>query len=113
MWVWERKARTLRPVMLSTISVKVTRPQIYYGQLTNSYVFVGTGQKEFDYPAENQNIYANYHGRGGVPMGSGPASAGPPTIVTGCPSTGLDSSGTRNPGHSRTTAPPRAFTSGA
>ncbi|MFL5614905.1 MAG: UPF0182 family protein [Gemmatimonadaceae bacterium] len=54
----------------STISVKVTRPQIYYGQLTNSYVFAGTGQKEFDYPAENQNIYTNYHGSGGVPMGS-------------------------------------------
>jgi uncharacterized membrane protein (UPF0182 family) len=54
----------------STISLKVTRPQIYFGQLTNSYVFVGTGQKEFDYPAENQNIYTNYRGSAGVPMGS-------------------------------------------
>ena len=60
--------KDLPPV--STISLKVTRPQIYYGELTNSYVFVGTGQKEFDYPAENQNIYTNYHGSGGVPMGS-------------------------------------------
>lgn len=54
----------------STINLKVTRPQIYYGQLTNSYVFVGTGQKEFDYPAADRNVYTNYTGRGGVPIGS-------------------------------------------
>ena len=54
----------------STVSVKVTRPQIYYGQMTNSYVFVGTGQKEFDYPAGETNTYTNYTGRGGVPVGS-------------------------------------------
>jgi hypothetical protein len=60
--------KDLPPV--STISVKVTRPQIYYGQLTNSYVFVGTGQKEFDYPAGDRNVYTNYTGRGGVPMGT-------------------------------------------
>ncbi|HEY7235087.1 MAG TPA: UPF0182 family protein [Gemmatimonadaceae bacterium] len=60
--------KDLPPV--STISLKVTRPQIYFGQLTNSYVFVGTGQKEFDSPAENQDIYTSYHGRDGVPIGS-------------------------------------------
>jgi uncharacterized membrane protein (UPF0182 family) len=60
--------KDLPPV--STVSVKVTRPQIYYGQMTNSYVFVGTGQKEFDYPAGETNTYTNYTGRGGVPVGS-------------------------------------------
>jgi len=60
--------KDLPPV--STISVKVTRPQIYYGELTNSYVFVGTGQKEFDYPAGDKNVYTNYTGRGGVRVGS-------------------------------------------
>jgi uncharacterized membrane protein (UPF0182 family) len=55
---------------ISTISVKLTRPQIYYGELTNEYVFVGTKQKEFDYPAGEENIYTNYTGRGGVPIGS-------------------------------------------
>ena len=60
--------KDLPPV--STISIKVTRPQIYYGQLTNSYVFVGTRQKEFDYPAGDKNVYTNYTGRGGVPVGS-------------------------------------------
>jgi uncharacterized membrane protein (UPF0182 family) len=60
--------KDLPPV--STVSLKVTRPQIYYGQLTNSYVFVGTGQKEFDYPAGESNVSTNYTGRGGVPVGS-------------------------------------------
>jgi uncharacterized membrane protein (UPF0182 family) len=60
--------KDLPPV--STISIKLTRPQIYYGELTNDYVFVGTMQKEFDYPAGETNIYTNYTGRGGVPIGS-------------------------------------------
>ena len=60
--------KDLPPV--STVSIKVTRPQIYFGQLTNSYVFVGTGQKEFDYPAGETNVYTNYTGKGGVPIGS-------------------------------------------
>jgi uncharacterized membrane protein (UPF0182 family) len=55
---------------VSTVSVKLTRPQIYYGELTNEYVFVGTGQPEFDYPAGDKNIYTKYTGRGGVPIGS-------------------------------------------
>jgi len=54
----------------STVSIKLTRPQIYYGELTNEYVFVGTGQPEFDYPAGDKNIYTKYTGRGGVPIGS-------------------------------------------
>jgi uncharacterized membrane protein (UPF0182 family) len=60
--------KDLPPV--STVSIKLTRPQIYYGELTNEYVFVGTKQKEFDYPAGEANIYTSYTGRGGVPIGS-------------------------------------------
>ncbi len=54
----------------SSVSLKLTRPQIYYGELTNSHVFVGTGQREFDYPAGDTNMYTNYTGKGGVPLGS-------------------------------------------
>jgi uncharacterized membrane protein (UPF0182 family) len=60
--------KDLPPV--STISIKLTRPQLYYGELTKEYVFVGTKQKEFDYPAGEANIYTTYTGRGGVPIGS-------------------------------------------
>jgi uncharacterized protein len=60
--------KDLPPV--SSVSLKLTRPQIYYGQLTNSYVFVGTGQKEFDSPAGETDMYTNSAGKGGVPVGS-------------------------------------------
>ncbi len=54
----------------SSISLKVTRPEIYYGQLSNNYCFVKTGAKEFDYPSGEDNVYTVYRGAGGVPMGS-------------------------------------------
>ena len=55
---------------ISTVSTKLTRPQLYYGEFTNEYVFVGTSQREFDYPAGDANIYTLYKGKGGVPIGS-------------------------------------------
>ena len=54
----------------SSINIKLTRPQIYYGELTSDYVFVGTGQKEFDYPSGDTNVYGTYQGKGGIPVGS-------------------------------------------
>ncbi len=51
------------------MSLKVTRPQIYYGELTNPYVFVNTRQQEFDYPSGEANVFASYEGAGGVPVG--------------------------------------------
>ncbi|HEX4001855.1 MAG TPA: UPF0182 family protein [Candidatus Acidoferrales bacterium] len=53
----------------SSISLKVTRPEIYYGQLSNNYCLVGTGAKEFDYPSGEDNVYNVYRGSGGVPVG--------------------------------------------
>ena len=60
--------KDLPPV--STISIGVKRPQIYYGELANDYVFTGTRQREFDHPSGEQNVYASYAGRGGVPIGN-------------------------------------------
>ena len=37
--------------MSETPLLAVTRPQIYFGEAENNYVFVGTGTQEFDYPA--------------------------------------------------------------
>ncbi|CAN5223378.1 UPF0182 family protein [soil metagenome] len=53
----------------SNVSLRVTRPQIYYGELTDDYVIVDTRQREFDYPAGDQNIFSPYAGRGGVATG--------------------------------------------
>ena len=53
----------------TTGSLRVTRPQIYFGELTDQFVFVNTKQKEFDYPSGDQNIYRTYDGTGGVRVG--------------------------------------------
>ena len=50
--------------------VKVTRPEIYFGEVANDYVFVKTLAQELDYPAGDQNIYTTYEGEGGVPLRS-------------------------------------------
>jgi uncharacterized membrane protein (UPF0182 family) len=53
----------------SSISLQVTRPEIYYGQLSNNYCLVRTRAKEFDYPSGEENVYKEYQGSGGVPVG--------------------------------------------
>ena len=60
--------KDLPPV--STVSLRLTRPQIYYGELTDPYVFVGTKQREFDHPSGDANVYAAYSGTGGVAVGN-------------------------------------------
>jgi hypothetical protein len=55
---------------VATASLKVTRPEIYFGELANAYVLVKTSAQELDYPAGDQNIYTTYEGRGGVNIGS-------------------------------------------
>lgn len=55
---------------VSSESIKITRPEIYYGELANDYVFVKTAARELDYPSGDQNIYTTYEGRGGVPVRS-------------------------------------------
>jgi uncharacterized membrane protein (UPF0182 family) len=60
--------KNLPPV--STVSLKVTRPQIYFGELTTDHVFVNTRQTEFDYPSGDANIFTRYKGTGGVRVGN-------------------------------------------
>src|SRR5689334_7039477 len=54
----------------SSVSLRVTRPELYFGELTDSWVFARTHQREFDYPSGDQNIFASYEGTGGVRVGS-------------------------------------------
>ncbi len=50
--------------------LSITRPEIYYGELMNDYVFVKTKSKEFDYPKGEENVYSTYGGKGGVEINS-------------------------------------------
>ena len=58
------------PVHSTTADLQVTRPEIYFGQLTNTDVYVRTSQKEFNYPQGESNSYTSYEGQGGIPIGS-------------------------------------------
>lgn len=60
--------KDLPPV--SSVSLRVTRPEIYHGELTDAWVFAKTRQREFDYPSGEANIFASYEGTGGVPVRS-------------------------------------------
>ncbi len=46
----------------------VDRPQIYYGELTDSYVVVNSTEPEFDFPRGEANEYISYPGTGGVQL---------------------------------------------
>ncbi len=50
--------------------LKVTQPQVYYGEFGRKYAIVNTEQSEFNYPYGNKNKWTHYHGSGGVPLNS-------------------------------------------
>lgn len=54
----------------ATTDIKVTRPEIYYGESDDGYVIVNTKTKEFDYPKGDGNAYNMYEGTGGVKFNS-------------------------------------------
>ena len=51
--------------------VNVTRPEIYFGERTDTDVYVKTKQQEFDYPQGEKNNYTTYDGDGGFAVGTG------------------------------------------
>jgi len=58
------------PPRVHTPSLKLTRPEIYYGEITHEPVFVNTAQEEFNYPSGNDNVRTRYEGKGGFPISS-------------------------------------------
>ena len=59
--------RDIPPV--ATGGPEIHEPRIYYGEETDNYVIVKGSTPEFDYPKGKDNIYAAYHGTGGIPVG--------------------------------------------
>jgi hypothetical protein len=57
------------PVQSATASLKVTRPEIYFGELTDTDVYVKTRQQEFNYPQGDSNNLTTYEGAGGIELG--------------------------------------------
>ncbi|MGB7281247.1 MAG: UPF0182 family protein [Candidatus Acidiferrum sp.] len=57
------------PVESTVPGLTVTRPEIYFGELTNTDVYVDTRQKEFNYPQGQTNSFTSYEGTGGIVLG--------------------------------------------
>ncbi|MFN2187122.1 MAG: UPF0182 family protein [Anaerolineae bacterium] len=64
LWVRDIPPETVYP------ELAVTRPEIYFGELTDDYVIVKTEELELDYPSGDKNVYASYEGNGGVVLDS-------------------------------------------
>ena len=50
------------PVQSTVPGLNVTRPEIYFGELTDTDVYVKTRQQEFDYPQGQTNSLTSYQG---------------------------------------------------
>jgi uncharacterized protein len=57
------------PVQSSVPGLNLTRPEIYFGEMTNTDVYVKTRQKEFNYPQGASNSLTSYEGSGGIVIG--------------------------------------------
>src|SRR5947199_2031752 len=55
---------------VSSVSLRVTHPELCFGEHADPRVSARTAQKEFDYPSGEQNIFTSYAGAGGVRVGS-------------------------------------------
>ncbi|MCL6545943.1 MAG: UPF0182 family protein, partial [Bryobacteraceae bacterium] len=58
------------PPQVRTTSLKLTRPELYYGEVVHEPVFVRTAQREFSYPSGAENVFTTYDGKGGFPISS-------------------------------------------
>ncbi len=57
------------PVQSTVPGLTITRPEIYFGQMTNTDVYVKTRQQEFNYPQGQTNNLTSYEGTGGIVLG--------------------------------------------
>ncbi len=57
------------PVQTTARGLNLTRPEIYFGEMTNTDVYVKTRQQEFNYPEGQTNNLTSYEGAGGITVG--------------------------------------------
>jgi uncharacterized membrane protein (UPF0182 family) len=57
------------PVQSSVPGLTVTRPEIYFGEMASTDVYVKTRQQEFNYPQGQANSLTSYQGAGGIVLG--------------------------------------------
>jgi uncharacterized membrane protein (UPF0182 family) len=57
------------PLQSTVPNITVKRPEVYFGELTNTDVYVKTRQQEFNYPQGQTNSLTSYEGNGGILLG--------------------------------------------
>jgi uncharacterized membrane protein (UPF0182 family) len=57
------------PVQTTIPSLRVTRPEVYFGEMTDTDVYVKTRQQEFNFPQGESNSLTTYEGTGGIQLG--------------------------------------------
>ena len=57
------------PVQSTVPGLTVSRPEIYFGEMTDTDVYVKTRQQEFNYPEGQSNNLTSYNGNGGIVVG--------------------------------------------
>jgi len=57
------------PIQSTVPNIEVKRPEIYFGELTDTDVYVKTRQQEFNYPQGQTNSLTSYEGNGGILLG--------------------------------------------
>src|SRR5207253_1095367 len=60
------------PIQSTVQNIVVKRPEIYFGEMTNTDVYVKTRQQEFNYPQGQTNNLTSYEGTGGIAIGGLP-----------------------------------------
>ncbi len=57
------------PPVSQVEEIKITRPEIYFGEMTQTYILTNTDEQEFDYPSGDNNVYNTYEGNAGIKLG--------------------------------------------
>lgn len=55
--------------VVSSAGIKIDRPEIYFGELTDDYIITNTGIKELNYPSGSNNEETTYGGKAGIGLG--------------------------------------------
>ncbi len=58
------------PPVVTTKSLRLTKPEIYYGEVAHEPVFVDSKEQEFNYPSGSEAVKTQYEGTGGFPISS-------------------------------------------
>jgi uncharacterized membrane protein (UPF0182 family) len=58
------------PPLVTTKSLKLAEPEIYFSEVAHEPVFVKTSQPEFNYPSGSENVQTTYNGEGGFLISS-------------------------------------------